>query len=86
MRTRGIHTVYELPNLNVGNLATGYTMEPELLQIAGTDEHPFELFWTSDSLDWVIYLCHENAITVGGWLLSHIQQSWPGYRKHPWSL
>lgn len=43
-----------------------------------------EGYWTSDSLDWLLYCSHESSITVGGWLLDEIKKLWPFWRKHIW--
>jgi hypothetical protein len=44
-----------------------------------------EGFWTSPSLDWIIYASHESSITVGGWMLAQVKQGWPQWQRHIWT-
>ena len=44
----------------------------------------YEGYWTSESLDWIVYASHETSITVSGWLLENIKAQWPDWEKHTW--
>lgn len=44
----------------------------------------YEGYWTSDSLDWIVYASHEASITVGGWLLEDIKAQWSDWEKRTW--
>ena len=44
-----------------------------------------EGFWTSSSLDWIVYCSHERSVSVGGWLLDEVKQSWPDWEKYLWT-
>jgi hypothetical protein len=34
-------------------------------------------YWSSESLDWIIYASHENSLTIGGTMLSYIRREVP---------
>ncbi len=41
-----------------------------------------EGYWTSESLDWLLYASHESTVTVSGaWLLVRIQAVWPEWES-----
>ncbi len=44
-----------------------------------------EGYWSSESLDWIVYASHESSVTIGGWLLFEIQSIWPRWKDHQWS-
>jgi hypothetical protein len=44
-----------------------------------------EGFWTSSSFDWIVYCSHESSVSVGGWLLDEVKQSWPDWEKYLWT-
>ncbi|WP_127530105.1 hypothetical protein [Paenibacillus kobensis] len=40
-----------------------------------------EGFWTSQSMDWIIYASHEGTTTIGGeWLVNKIKSLWTDWR------
>lgn len=43
-----------------------------------------EGYWSSGSLDWIVYASHESSVTVGGWLLEEVQALWPAWQAHLW--
>ena len=44
-----------------------------------------EGYWFSADMDWVIYASHENSITIAGeWLLTEIEEIWPGWEERRW--
>ena len=44
-----------------------------------------EGYWCDRNLDWLIYVSHEESITLGGeWLISEIQTVWPQWQDHLW--
>lgn len=44
-----------------------------------------EGYWCSADMDWIIYVSHENSITVGGeWLLDEIKAIWPNWEERKW--
>ena len=58
----------------------GYEMDTELLDLCydGT-----EGYWTSESMDWLIYASHESSLTVAGeWLVAAIKARWPRWKEH----
>jgi len=44
-----------------------------------------EGFWSSQSLDWIIYASHESSISIGGWLSTEIKQAWPDWETGVWT-
>ena len=44
-----------------------------------------EGFWTSPTLDWIIYASHESSVTVGGWMLQELKQAWPEWERFIWT-
>jgi hypothetical protein len=52
-------------------------LDVELLEVRGD-----ESFWTSDRMDWVLYVSHEQSLTVAGrWLLDAVKQAWPEWEQ-----
>ena len=43
-----------------------------------------EGYWSSPSLDWIVYASHESSITIGGWLAEDVKERWHTWRDHPW--
>ena len=44
-----------------------------------------ESYWTSENRDWLIYISHENSITVAGkLLLDSIKKAWPEWETYMW--
>lgn len=73
---RGITRVWELRE---------YGPEYELdLSALETYYNGAEGFWTSPTIDWIVYASHESSITVGGWLLADVKQVWPEWKRHIW--
>jgi hypothetical protein len=44
-----------------------------------------EGYWSSGSLDWILYASHENSVTAGGWLLEEITALWTTWQAHSWT-
>jgi hypothetical protein len=50
-------------------------MEPEYTGAEG--------YWTSSTMDWLIYASHESSITVAGeWLMAEVKAAWPEWEQH----
>jgi hypothetical protein len=77
MASHGIGNVWELRESGMG-----YEIELSLLK-------PFynlnEGYWSSNSMDWIIYVSHESSITVGGWLLEELEAIWPNWKSRIWT-
>lgn len=44
-----------------------------------------ESYWTSDELDWLLYVSHESSITIAGaWLIEAVKRVWPRWQEHQW--
>lgn len=43
-----------------------------------------EGYWSSDSLNWIVYASHEGSVTIGGWPLEEIKALWPTWASHVW--
>ena len=44
-----------------------------------------ERFWTGEPLDWLLYVSHEESITLGGaWLIDAFKRSEPAWRDLLW--
>jgi hypothetical protein len=44
-----------------------------------------EVFWFSDSMEWIIYFTHEETITIGGnSLIKHIKSQWSDWKENLW--
>lgn len=43
-----------------------------------------EGYWSSPDLDWIVYASHESSITIGGWLLTEIEELWPEWKQRIW--
>lgn len=42
-----------------------------------------EGYWTSQNMDWLIYVSHEHSLTVAGeWLIAAIKTIWPRWKEH----
>ena len=42
-------------------------------------------YWTSDSMDWVIYVSEQWLVTIAGdWLIPAIKALWPSWSEHPY--
>ncbi|MCG7408345.1 hypothetical protein MH117_13010 [Paenibacillus sp. ACRRX] len=61
-------------NIQVSNLYPYYCYNGDLSGGEG--------FWTSQSMDWIIYASHEGTITFGGeWLVNKIKSLWTDWRS-----
>lgn len=70
---RGLTRVWELRELR-----PDLEIELSLVDLLYTQER----YWTSDAMDWVVYVSHESSITIAGrWLVDEIQSSWPRWRE-----
>lgn len=62
--------------------------EDKLVRITEIDEYAgIEMFYTNNNADWVIYLSHENTITIAGKeLLDTLKKRWSNYSDYnrPW--
>ncbi len=59
-----------------------YEMDYQLLDPVYDGE---EGYWTSQDMDWLLYVSHESSLTVaGGWFVSAIQALWPQLHQHLW--
>jgi len=78
LAARGVTVIAELSEDGGGRKISLNDFEPY---------YPFlETFWTTESLDWVIYASHESSITVAGeWLLPAVQAAWPNWRARIWT-
>jgi len=77
LRGRGIERVWELREYDEEyELATEW-FEPVYNGAEG--------YWTSESLDWIVYASHESSVSVGGWMLDEVKNLWPEWRNHIWT-
>jgi hypothetical protein len=76
LRRRGAKRVWELRE---------YGPEYEL-EVSLFDPHYnlAEGYWSSGTLDWIVYASHESSVTVGGWLLEEVKALWPTWPAHVW--
>lgn len=59
-----------------------YEMDYQLLDPVYDGE---EGYWTSQDMDWLLYVSHESSLTVAGdWFISAIQALWPQWHHHLW--
>ncbi len=73
LSNRGLTRVWELRELR-----PDLEIELSLLDLLYTQER----YWTSDAMDWVVYVSHESSITIAGrWLVDEIQNRWPIWRE-----
>jgi hypothetical protein len=73
------HEITRVWELREGHEA-GYEMDTAFLDLYydGT-----EGYWTSEGMDWLIYVSHENSLTVAGeWLIAAIKVLWPRWNEH----
>lgn len=77
LQTREITRIWELRE---GGAV--YEMDSQLLNPVYDGE---EGYWTSQDMDWLLYVSHESSLTVaGGWFVSAIQALWPQWHQHLW--
>ena len=77
LEERGIARVWELREFGPEYELDASAVEPQYNGAEG--------FWTSATLDWIIYASHESSITVGGWLLEELKRAWPESERHIWT-
>jgi hypothetical protein len=76
---RGIKRVWELKEIGP---------EPEYEKEIDEFEPYYggtEGYWCSADMDWIIYVSHENSITIGGWLLDAVKIVWPNWEERVWT-
>ncbi|NEO88347.1 MAG: hypothetical protein F6J87_29445 [Spirulina sp. SIO3F2] len=45
-----------------------------------------EGYWFSEGYEWLIYVSHENSLTLGGqWLINEIKTAWTNWKQRIWS-
>ena len=74
LAARNENRVYELPE--VGEEREIEVIKGENLFFPGS-----EVFWTTKDFEAIVYISHENSLTLGGWLLEDFKQSYEN-----WSL
>jgi len=75
LREHGVAHAFELREYG-----DGYEIPVES---AGFTYNGAEGFWTSDSLDWLVYASHESSITFGGqWLIETMRSVLPEFEKY----
>lgn len=75
LKTHGVERVWELHELS----RELFEMDPGMFvpRRDGT-----ELYWTSRSMDWIMYSSHEGALTIGGeWLTYEVKGKWADWRE-----
>ena len=77
LSSRGISRIWELREDGLGYEQDVSLFEPYYNGAEG--------YWSSGDLDWVVYASHESSITVGGWLLTEIEDRWPEWQKRIWN-
>jgi len=77
MAERDVTRVWELREYGSVYELDASTLEPKYNGEEG--------FWTSVTLDWIIYASHESSITVGGWLLEELKRVWPECQRYIWT-
>ena len=44
-----------------------------------------ECYWTSEELDWLLYVSHESSVTIAGeWFVDAVKNIWPEWEQHVW--
>jgi len=72
---RGVARVWELRELGHDYEIDLADMEPAYTGAEG--------YWTTGSMDWLIYASHESSITIAGeWLIEEVKAIWPGWEQH----
>lgn len=77
LRSRGVKKVWEIRENGIS-----YELE---LSVFEPCYDGAEGFWCDGNLDWIIYASHENSFTVGGWLLSEVQDVWSIWKERIWT-
>lgn len=71
----GVTRVWELREFGPEYEIEVADMEPDYTGAEG--------YWTSGTMDWLIYASHESSITVAGkWLIEAVKAAWPGWDQH----
>ena len=76
LRSNGVHVVWML-----GEWEHSHEIEVGTFEPAYTGS---EWFCTSDEFEWIVYVSHEDSITIGGWLLDKVKAAWPAWRTKPY--
>ncbi|MBH5317518.1 hypothetical protein I6N90_06770 [Paenibacillus sp. GSMTC-2017] len=80
LKKHGVNEVYELRELT-----SSPEYELEVSAFYPTYDFDGEGFWCSKEMDWVIYVSHENSITIGGeWLINMVKEVWPNWESRLW--
>jgi hypothetical protein len=61
--TKKVTRIFELPEL-------GEEREISIIDDNNPFYHSLEIFWTTKDYETVIYISHENTLTLGGWRLA----------------
>lgn len=73
----GIRRVFQLVQGNQGDQCE---MDVTLLEVREVDGR--EAYWTSEGMDWLLYVSHEQSLTVAGeWLLGEVKRVWPSWER-----
>lgn len=43
-----------------------------------------DIYYTSEEMDWIMFVSHMGLIIVGGWLLDDLKQIWPKWDSNLW--
>jgi hypothetical protein len=77
LRAQGINRLFELREYGDNNYRLSIDIwEPYYDGAEG--------FWFTESLDWIMYVSHENTITTGGTLTDAVMKNWPEASMHNW--
>lgn len=76
LQARSIHRLWELRESEIN-----YELDTECFSAKYNGD---ETYWTTKDFTWIIYVSHEGTITLGGWLLTEIQQRWPAWEQSAW--
>lgn len=74
---RGVERVWELREYGPEYELDVLAVEPHYNGAEGV--------WTSPALDWILYASHESSVTVGGWMLQELKQTWAEWDRHIWT-
>jgi hypothetical protein len=77
LRTHGIETLWEMREDGVN-----YELE---LSVFEPYYNGSEGYWCDATFQWIVYASHESSVTIGGWLLSEINDVWSNWRQRVWT-
>jgi hypothetical protein len=77
LRERGIRQVFKLDELGMGySFDVERVLDPAL---------PYDCYWTSTSVDWLIYQSQDDAVAfAGARLVPQVKRLWPQWDRHLW--